>query len=68
MSKKQRLSVHKESKTGLNTHFKTDKGKVMTRGEVADSIKSFPDHHIMKKDGKRIIRSNPDNKKGNNLG
>lgn len=68
MSKKPKLTVFKESDTGLNTHFKTDKGKIMTRGEVADNIKKFPDHHIMKKDGKRIIRSNPDNKKGNNLG
>lgn len=68
MPKKPRLSVHRENKTGLNTHFKTDKGKTLTRGEVADNIDKFPDYHVMKKDGKRIIRSNPDSKKGNNLG
>lgn len=68
MSRKPRLKVIDESPTGLNKIFiDTTTGKVYTRGEVADNINKFPDYHVMKKDGKRIIRSNPNNKKEDNL-
>lgn len=68
MSKRPKLTVTRESKTGLNTHFRNDSGKILTRGQIADNIKNYPDYHVMNKDGKRIIRSNPDKSKNNNLG
>lgn len=68
MARKPRLSVHKENKTGLNTHFRDNvTGEVLTRGVVADNIDKYGDYHVMKKDGKRVIRSNPDKTKNNNL-
>ncbi|SHH54837.1 hypothetical protein SAMN02745135_01163 [Caloranaerobacter azorensis DSM 13643] len=68
LSKKPRLKVIDESKTGLNRKFlDTKTGKILTRGQVADNIDDYPDYHIMKKDGKRIIRSNPNKSKKDNL-
>lgn len=67
MAKKPKLTVTRESKTGLNTHFETNTGKKLTRGEVADNIDKFDGYHVMKKGNKRIIRSNPDRSKNNNL-
>lgn len=68
MNKKPRLEVVDESKTGLNRKFlDTETGKTLTRGQVADNIKDYPEYHIMKKDGKRIIRSNPNKSENDNL-
>lgn len=68
MNKKPRLEVVDESKTGLNRKFLDNKtGQTLTRGQVADNIKDYPDYHIMKKDGKRIIRSNPNKSETDNL-
>lgn len=68
MTERRRLEVIQESKTGLNQKFKDTKtGKELTRGQVADNIKDYPDYHIMKTEGKRVIRSNPDRKTNNNL-
>lgn len=68
MNRRPRLEVIKESRTGLNQKFKDNKtGEILTRGQVADRIKDFPDYHIMKLDGKRVIRSNPDRSEKNNL-
>lgn len=68
MNKKPRLEVVDESKTGLNRKFlDTETGKTLTRGQVADNISDYPDYHIMKKDGKRIIRSNPNKSENDNL-
>ena len=67
-NKKPRLQVVQEAATGLNQKFKnTSTGEIMSRGQVADRIGEFPDYHVMKRDGKRIIRSNPDDKEDNNL-
>ncbi|WP_162880698.1 DUF3892 domain-containing protein [Paraliobacillus sediminis] len=68
MTNKQKLTVARESKTGLNTHFKTSDGEILTRGQVANNIDRFSNYHVMNKDNKRIIRSNPDRSKNNNLG
>jgi len=67
MAKKPSLKVVRESKTGLNTHFETSSGEILTRGQVADKIGEFPGYHVAKVDGKRVIRSNPDGNKSNNL-
>lgn len=65
---KPRLEVIKESETGLNQKFRDTKtGETLTRGQVADRIKDYPDYHVMRSEGKRIIRSNPDRSKSNNL-
>ncbi|GFN35811.1 hypothetical protein [Tepidimicrobium xylanilyticum] len=69
MSKKPRLVVVDESETGLNRKFlDTKTGEILTRGQVADNINNYLDYHVMIKDGKRIIRSNPNNSKKDNLG
>lgn len=68
MNKKPRLEVVDESKTGLNRKFlDTETGKILTRGQIADNINDYPDYHVMKKDGKRIIRSNPNKSENDNL-
>lgn len=68
MSKKPRLKVIDESPSGLNRKFEdTQTGKTYTRGQVADNIDKFPDYHVMKKDNKRIIRSNPNSNTNDNL-
>ncbi|MNZ81316.1 hypothetical protein D3C78_999790 [compost metagenome] len=65
---KPRLEVVQESKTGLNQKFKDNKtGEILSRGEVANRINEFPDYHVMRVDGKRVIRSNPDKSEKNNL-
>ncbi|MGV2794518.1 DUF3892 domain-containing protein [Clostridium perfringens] len=66
--KQPRLEVIQESKTGLNQKFKDNKtGEILTRGQVANRINEFPDYHIMRTDGRRVIRSNPDRSEKNNL-
>lgn len=68
LNKKSRLKVVDESETGLNRKFlDTQTGITLTRGQVADNIKDYPDYHIMKRDGKRIIRSNPNKNESDNL-
>ncbi|KLU55478.1 hypothetical protein EL84_25895 [Paenibacillus sp. VT-400] len=67
-SNRPRLEVIKESETGLNQKFRDNKtGETLTRGQVADRIKDYPDYHVMRSDGRRIIRSNPDSSRNNNL-
>ncbi len=68
------IKVTKQSKTGMNTRFKdTNTGKEMTRGEFVKAIEQgkYKKFNIMKKkiDDRtiNIPRSNPDNKKKNNL-
>lgn len=70
MPRQPRLKVIQESPTGLNQKFiDTKTGKTVTRGNVADNIKDYPDYHVMKMpNGNRVVRSNPDGKEGNNLG
>lgn len=68
LSKKPRLEVVQESKTGLNQKFRDTKtGEILNRGDVVKNIKKYPDYHVMKRDGKNIVRSNPDGNKNNNL-
>ncbi|MGB1236222.1 MAG: DUF3892 domain-containing protein [Planktomarina sp.] len=69
MAKK--ITVVKENKNGLNTHFNVPGEGTVTRGKLADDIEDgkHPDYHVRKmKDGKRIIASNPDKSGSNNLG
>lgn len=68
MAKNKRLKVIDESETGLNKKFlDLQTGSTVTRGYVADHINEYEGYHVMRKDNKRIIRSNPDKSKNNNL-
>lgn len=68
MPKNKRLEVIDESDTGLNKKFLDHQtGKTVTRGYVADHINEYEGYHVMRKDNKRIIRSDPDKSKNNNL-
>lgn len=68
MPKRPRLEVIQESKTGLNQRFKDNEtGEILTRGQVAKNINKYDDYHVMKVDGKNVIRSNPDRSRSNNL-
>lgn len=71
MPKKPRLSVEKETSSGLNTHFHDNQtGQTLTRGQVAKEIRkgTYDDYHVRKVNGQNIIASNPDKSKRNNLG
>ena len=70
MPQKPRLSVTKESNSGLNTRFRDNKtGQELTRCQVANEIQrgNYDGYHIRKVNGHRIIASNPDGNKNNNL-
>ena len=69
MPKQVKVKVIKESRTGKNTHFDVG-GKPKTRGQFADEIEKgkHPDYHIVRINGERIPRSNPDGNTDNNLG
>lgn len=70
MTKKPRLIVERESKTGLNTHLRDTKtDEVILRGEAVKRVNNgeYPDHHVAKVNGKNIVKSNPDKSKRNNL-
>ena len=67
---KPRLKVERESKTGLNTHFRdTRTNEVLTRGETVKRVNKgeYPDYHVANINGKNVVKSNPDPNKRNNL-
>ncbi len=73
MSKnKPRLSVTKESDSGLNQRFHDNKtGQEFTRRQLVKEIdrgKYSGYHHYTTQNGTEVIRSNPDGNEGNNLG
>jgi len=65
-----KITVIRETPTGLNTHFDVPSQGVVTRGRLADQIErgQHPDYHVRRVDGRRIIASNPDSSDKNNLG
>ncbi|WP_089269618.1 hypothetical protein [Puniceibacterium sediminis] len=66
-----KITVSRESATGLNTHFLVPGQGEVPRGRLADQIErgQHPDYHVQKlPDGRRIPRSNPDGSDSNNLG
>ena len=65
------VRVTSESATGLNRRFyDPDTRQQMTRGQFATEIERglHPDYDVMRRDGLRIPRSNPDRSSNNNLG
>lgn len=70
-----RISVVRETSTGLNTQFKDNlTGRTMTRSEFADAIEQgkYENYHVAEmKHGNQTVRvpkSNPDGSQNNNLG
>lgn len=67
---KAKVKVLQESDTGLNTKVSIN-GKPHTNNQAytkANQGKVPGYHGVKKSDGTKYIRSNPDGKKGNNLG
>lgn len=68
---KKRITVSRESETGLNTHFDVRGRGEMTRGQLATEIERglHEGYHVQKlPDGRRIPRSNPNGSENDNLG
>lgn len=65
-----RVTVAQETSSGLNTRFNVAGQGVVPRGKLADQVEQgqHPGYHVRRLDGQRIIASNPDGKKDNNLG
>ncbi len=66
-----RVSVINESTTGRNTHFRDNKtSQTMTRAQFVKQIESgaYNNYHVRTINGVKTPASNPDTKKGNNLG
>ncbi|MBW3242480.1 hypothetical protein KUV57_07200 [Epibacterium sp. DP7N7-1] len=69
MSRK-KITVTRETDSGLNTHFNVPGQGEITRGRLADQIErgQHDGYHVRRVHGRRIIASNPDESEGNNLG
>ena len=70
MVKKPPIVVTRETKSGLNTHFKVPgQTGAVTRGQLADQIERglHPDYHVRKLGGRRIPVSNPNSSICDNL-
>ncbi len=66
-----KITVVRETSTGLNTHFDVPGQGPMTRGQLATRIEQGlePGYHVQKlPDGRRIPRSNPNGRESDNLG
>ena len=66
-----KVVVTKESESGRNQKFKdTGSGRTMNRQEFVHKIVNdkYPDYHVRRINGVLTPVSNPDKKKGNNLG
>jgi len=68
---RKRITVTRETSTGLNTHFNVPGQGEVTRGKLIGQVNrgDHPGYHTRKlTSGPTIIASNPDGSKGNNLG
>ena len=67
---KKNITVTRESRTGLNTHFSVPGQGEVTRGRLATQVErgDHPGYHVRRLDGQRIVASNPDGRQDNNLG
>ncbi|KKO43926.1 hypothetical protein WG68_18110 [Arsukibacterium ikkense] len=58
------------SKSGSgNDAYKVGRGKVVTRPTLVKEVEQgkHPGHHVVKIDGTKYVRANPDNSPGNNV-
>ena len=68
---RKRVTVTRETPSGRNAQFRDNRtGEQMSRAEFADKIEAgrYAGFHVRKLGGLRTPVSNPDGKKGNNLG
>ena len=68
---RKKITVTRETETGLNTHFRVPGSGEMPRGRLATEIEQgkHPGYHVQKlPDGRRIPRSNPNGREDDNLG
>jgi Protein of unknown function (DUF3892) len=71
MAKNPRVSVVGESESGRNTRFRDNQtGREMSRPEFVRRIQDgdYDGYHVRRVNGVPTPASDPDNKKGNNLG
>jgi len=63
------LKAIKETKSGLNTRFRDANGNEFTKSDFINhpSLRSRYKVHIVKRNEKTYLRSNPDGKKRTNL-
>ena len=69
MSRK-RITVSRETDTGLNTHFRVPGQGEVPRGRLADQVEAglHDGYHVRRVDGRRIVASNPNGSESDNLG
>ena len=67
---RKKITVTRETETGLNTHFHVPGHGELTRGQLADRVEQGrePGYHVRRVDGRRIIASNPNGSEADNLG
>jgi len=67
---REKITVTRETDTGLNTHFSVPGQGVLTRGRLADQVDAgrHDGYHVRRVDGRRIIASNPNGRTEDNLG
>ena len=67
---RQKITVTRETETGLNTHFRVTGQGEITRGRLADQVEAgqHEGYHVRRVDGRRIIASNPIGSEADNLG
>jgi hypothetical protein len=66
-----KITVTRETSTGLNTHFNVPGQGQVTRGELSRQVNrgDHPGYHTRTlSDGRTIVASNPDGSDRNNLG
>ena len=65
-----RITVTRETRKGLNTHFNVPGQGEVTRGQLANQVEAglHPDYHVRRVEGRRIIASNPNGSERDNLG
>ena len=64
-----KITVTRETSTGLNTHFNVPGQGEVTRGNLANQVEAgqHPEYHVRRVNGQKIIASNPDGTTRNNL-
>jgi hypothetical protein len=65
-----KITVTRETSTGLNTHFHVPGQGELARGQLATQVEAgmHPDYHVRRVEGRRIIASNPNGTESDNLG
>lgn len=65
-----KITVTRETESGLNTHFNVPGRGEITRGQLAREVDAgkHPGYHTRTVGGRRIVASNPDGSERNNLG